>query len=564
MKMTKALFCVLSLALCAATAAGNPAVTDSTASDSIASDNTASAVPQWFRSAVIYQVYPRSFADSDGDGMGDLNGITQKLDYIRDLGCNTLWINACFASEFRDGGYDVTDYYTVAPRYGTNADMRRLIDAAHARGMYVLLDLVAGHTSDRHPWFLQSKRGGDGPYSRRYIWTADTAVCPPKFVRPEPAAAADTAGVAGADSVRNGNYLKNYFPFQPALNYGYGIVNAANPWEEPLTAPAPTATRRELMRIMDFWAGMGCDGFRIDMAGSLVKNDPQLTATAQLWNEVRAHYRTVSPQGVLLAEWGHPDKARRIGFTADFLFQFGLSGWRDLFCNETGVYRRDTCYFDTRGLGSPRRFIAALTASLDSLGNDGMVCLPTGNHDVQRLNCGRRDSDAQFKAALAFLLLQPCVPCIYYGDEIAMRYREDMPDIEGSVIAAGNRAGSRTPMEWERVPGQMADSASIYNTVRRLLQLRRLHPALAAGGKADFLTDTAGAAYPLAFVRSDGNETFLIAVNPSGRSVTANYTCPLPASAPAVVAAGGDGDLTAAGDCLTVRLAPVSYAVWRL
>lgn len=518
------------------------------------------SVPQWFRDAVIYQVYPSAFADSDGDGMGDIPGITQRLDYVKSLGCNTIWINACFDSQFRDGGYDVTDYYRVAPRYGSNADMRALLEAAHGRGLRVLLDLVAGHTSDRHPWFLQSRRRGRNEFSDRYIWTADTAVCPPKFVV-----------TASTDSTRFGNYLKNYFPFQPALNYGYGIVDPAHPWEQPLSAPGPTATRRELMRIMDFWADMGCDGFRVDMAGSLVKNDPSLSATQKLWNEVRDHYRAAHPDGILLAEWGHPEKARRIGFTADFLFQFGISGWRDLFCNEVGVYRRDTCYFDTSGIGTPCRFISALLSSLDSVGSDALVCLPTGNHDVQRLNCGRRSDPAELKTALAFLLSMPCVPCVYYGDEIGMRYREGLPDIEGSVIAAGNRAGSRTPMEWGRVPAQQADSASVFNAVRRLLQLRRDYPALGTAGSVQFLSNAAPAGqsvdpYPLAFVRRLGDETVFVAVNPSGRQVSAAYVIPDAAAktpVPLMPVADGCG-VSLSGPEVAITLKPVSYIIYQL
>lgn len=520
------------------------------------------AVPQWFRDAVIYEVYPSAFADSNGDSMGDLPGITKKLDYIKELGCNTIWLNACFASEFRDGGYDVTDYYSIAPRYGTNEDMAVLLSAAHEKGIRVLLDLVAGHTSDKHPWFLQSMQREANEYTDRYIWTNDTTVCPDKFIVP-----------AASGSIRNGNYLKNYFPFQPALNYGYGIVNPDHPWEEALSAPAPTATRKELMKIMDFWADMGCDGFRIDMAGSLVKNDPTLEATARLWNEVRAHYRSRHPEGVLLAEWGHPEKARRIGFTADFLFQFGISGWRDLFCNETGVYKRDSCYFDTRGQGSPSRFIRSLLSSLDSLGSEGLVCLPTGNHDVQRLNCGHRSTPDELKTALAFILMMPCVPCIYYGDEIGMRFRENMPDIEGSLIKAGNRAGSRTAMEWERVPGQLADPLSVYNTVRQLLQLRRLHPALGTGGEIQFLAsatnDNSGTRmnYPLSFIRRDCNEIFLIAVNPSGQAVSVTYDIPgnrVVTHTDSLLCNTDACTIKTNDDKLKVTLAPTSFLVYQL
>lgn len=469
-------------------------------------------LPGWLHDAVIYEVYPSAFADSDGDGMGDINGITEKLDYIRSLGCNTVWINACFCSEFRDGGYDVTDYYRVAQRYGTNDDMRRLMAEAHKRGMHILLDLVAGHTSDRHPWFQQSSSIVSNEFSDRYIWTQDSTICPDKFVCS-----------MRSDTTRNGNYLKNYFAFQPALNYGYGIVDPAHPWEEPVDAPGPTATRRELMRVMDFWMDMGCDGFRIDMAGSLVKNDPTLTATRRLWTEVRHHFQSRYPNGVLLAEWGHPDRAASIGFMADFLFQYGIDGWRDMFCNETGVFRRETCYFESQGRGNPERFIRSLTQSLDSLGDRAFLCVPTGNHDVQRLNCGSRNTADEIKAALAFILMMPGIPCVYYGDEIGMRYRESMPDIEGSVIKAGNRAGSRTAMEWQRVAEQLSDSSSILCLVRRLLSIRQHYASAGAKATIEFLT--AARYYPMAFLRSHPSEreSLFVCINPTGNTVSARY-----------------------------------------
>ncbi len=512
----------------------------------------AGKVPSWFGRAVIYEVYPSAFADHDGDGMGDINGITDRLDYIRDLGCNTIWINACFCSEFRDGGYDVTDYYHIAPRYGSNDDMRRLIAGAHRRGMRVLLDLVAGHTSLGHPWFRKSMLRDSNEYTDRYIWTRDTLECPPKFCRLPP-----------ADSIRNGCYLKNYFPFQPALNYGYGHPDPARPWEEPVTAAGPTATRQELVRVMNYWMDMGCDGFRVDMAGSLVKNDPGLSATAFLWHEVRRQVFSRHPDGVLLAEWGHPERARRIGFTADFLFQFGLDGWRDLFCQETGVYRRDTCFFDARGVGSPRRFIRSLYACLDSLDGQGYVCLPTGNHDVQRLNCGRRSSPGELKTALAFILTMPCVPCIYYGDEVGMRYREGLPDIEGSLIRAGNRAGSRTPMEWDRVRAQRADSRSVWQFVRQLLRLRSRHPALGTDSEVRFLKSDS-CDYPLTYVRQGGGERLLLSVNPSARSMRAVYHTRPGYSARVLLKSGQGGTVVMGRETTEVTVSPFSFILCKI
>ena len=127
--------------------------------------------PEWLNNAVFYEVYPQSFNDTNGDGIGDIPGITEKLDYIAELGCTALWINPCFDSPFGDAGYDVADYCKVAPRYGTNDDLINLFNEAHKRGMHVLLDLVPGHTSWKHPWFLESMKAERNEYTDRYVWT---------------------------------------------------------------------------------------------------------------------------------------------------------------------------------------------------------------------------------------------------------------------------------------------------------------------------------------------------------------------------------------------------------
>ena len=126
---------------------------------------------EWLKRAVFYEIYPQSFMDADGDGIGDFNGITEKLDYIRELGCNAIWMNPCFDSPFRDAGYDVRDYKKVAARYGTTEDLKRLFEEAHARDMHIFLDLVPGHTSEEHRWFVESGRKEHNEYSDRYIWT---------------------------------------------------------------------------------------------------------------------------------------------------------------------------------------------------------------------------------------------------------------------------------------------------------------------------------------------------------------------------------------------------------
>ena len=226
-------------------------------------------LPQWLEKAVVYQIYPASFKDSDGDGIGDLKGIESQLDYIKSIGVNTIWISPGFSSEFFDGGYDVTDFYSVDKRYGTNSQLVSLVQKIHEKGMKIFMDLVAGHTSDKHPWFLQSKQADKNlQYSDYFIWTPTKAEKPKQFV--------------ATDCERDGNYMKNFFDCQPALNYGYANPNPEHPWEQSVDAPGPQAVRRELKNIISFWMDKGMDGFRVDMAYSLIKNDPKHIETSRL------------------------------------------------------------------------------------------------------------------------------------------------------------------------------------------------------------------------------------------------------------------------------------------
>ena len=244
--------------------------------------------PAWLKNAIFYEIYPQSFYDSNGDGIGDLPGIVQKLDYIRDLGCNAIWINPCFDSPFMDAGYDVRDYYKIAPRYGTNEDARTLFAEAHKRGMRILLDLVPGHTSDKHRWFRMSRKAARNRYSDRYIWTNDAFDYPEGF------------RLQSGLSDRNGNYVVNFFSSQPALNYGFERQD--HPWQLPPDHPACVATLEEMKNVMRFWLDMGCDGFRVDMAYSLVKNDEERTGIKRLWQNVRAMLDKEYPEAAILSE----------------------------------------------------------------------------------------------------------------------------------------------------------------------------------------------------------------------------------------------------------------------
>ena len=469
--------------------------------------------PAWLDDAVFYEIYPQSFYDSNADGIGDLQGIIQKLPYIRELGCNAIWMNPCFKSPFMDAGYDVSDYYSVAPRYGTNADLKALFDAVHAAGMHIILDLVPGHTSWEHPWFKESMQPEKNEFTDRYVWTDSVWAFPEGFQT--------LRGI----SQRNGSAITNFFSTQPALNYGF--YRCDEPWQQPMDAPGPMASRQELKKIMTFWLGLGCDGFRVDMAGSLVKNDPDSIGILALWQDVRAYLDETFPEAVILSEWGEPDKAIAAGFNMDFLLHFGPSHYLDL-------YHCDAPFFSRDERGNLLPFSEKFMELREKTGEKGLICIPSGNHDMERMSFYL--SPRQQRLAFAFLLTMPGAPFIYYGDEIGMRYQAELPSKEGGF----HRTGSRTPMQWTgginggfsaaapeqlylpvdsradaaNAADQCADPGSLRSEVKSLIALRQAHPALQNRG--DFAFTAVG--YPLVYARQAGGEKITVVLNPGDHS----------------------------------------------
>lgn len=309
--------------------------------------------PKWLESAAIYHIYPSSYMDSDGNGYGDLEGIRSRLDYIKNLGFNTIWISPVFCSEFEDGGYDITDFYKIDPRFGTNTDLVNLVNDAHAKGIKVCLDLVAGHTSDKHPWFLESANGDpNGHYADYYIWTKGKKTTPPKPER---------GGWVKNEYPRDGYYLMNYYDIQPALNYGYYQPDPENSWEQAYDAPGPKAVRQEIKNIISFWFDKGVDGFRCDLAWSLVKgDDAEFHGVRKLWNEIFSWQAEKYPETIFLSEWSSPIEAISCGFDIDIIRHNGCGKtmYRDLVHNtlryadpETGMYQPKNCWFDRAGKG---------------------------------------------------------------------------------------------------------------------------------------------------------------------------------------------------------------------
>jgi len=494
--------------------------------------------PDWLKSAVFYQVYPQSFYDSNGDGIGDIRGLIEKLDYIQSLGCNAIWINPCFVSPFDDAGYDVADYYKIASRYGTNTDMRRLFSAARKKDIRICLDLVPGHTSIQHQWFKQSSRHTKNRYSNRYIWTDSI------WSIPSP----DIARTVNGYSSRDGNYVANFFWCQPALNYGFAKVDPNARWQLPVDHPDVLKTREEMKNIIRFWLDMGASGFRVDMASSLVKNDPGKKETSHLWQDICGMVRCNYPDAVMISEWFDPPKAVKAGFHVDFAaamdppYQIGTPYYRSLFRNEKGADRIDLpvdnhSFFNRQGRGDVSFFLHKYLRQYKQIDKKGYVGFYTGNHDLPRISLNR--TRAEIELVFVFVLTMPGVPFIYYGDEIGLKHLGGLSSKEGGY----NRTGARTPMQWNtrknagfstakagrlylpidprcnrpNVETQEGNRKSLLNIVRQLIKLRKQIRPLHCN--ATFLPLYAQPyKYPLVYLRQAGRHRVLVAINPSGSS----------------------------------------------
>jgi len=526
-------------------------------------------MPEWLNKAIFYEIYPQTFYDSNGDGIGDIEGIIEKLDYVKELGCNAIWLNPCFDSPFKDAGYDVRDYKKVAPRYGSNEDLFRLFDEAHKKDMRVLLDLVPGHTSEEHIWFAGSKKiSPDDEFRNRYIWTDSWFFWGLEGLK----------FIAG-EAERDGCYIVNFFKCQPALNYGF--LNRREKWQLPPDHPDCIATREALKDIMRFWLagdkGRGCDGFRVDMADSLVKfDDEQKSATCAIWRNIREMLDGEFPEAAIVSEWSCPDKSLKAGFHADFLLDHWKSGYRSLVRDyEDGG--ADNSYFKKDSSGDITKFLAQYLPWYEATKNDGFINFITGNHDTPRISHGldRRE----LALAFAVFFTMPGVPFLYYGDEIGMCYIQNTPTKEGGYT----RTGSRTPMQWQsggtmgfsaappeklylpvdpdpsapNVAAEEKDPASLLNTVKSLLRLRSEEEDLSAKPNLEII-------HPAKGVSVSGDRSFvyrrgslIMTVNPGAGHVQ-----------PRISSDGTPEKLIAIGSCGfengVIRMGPQSFGVWRI
>lgn len=490
----------------------------------------------FLKEAIIYQIYPISFFDSNGDGEGDLAGIAQKLDYVKSLGVNTVWINPFFVSPFRDGGYDVADYRAVDPRFGSMADFDALAKKCKSLGLKLILDFVVGHTSDQHPWFRASAEKERNEFWDRYIWTNNI------FTKYR------DLSIHGIYD-RNGGYVINYYATQPALNFGFNRLDAENgtdpyagdaDWKMHYTDPRIDPLYREVDEILRFWLDRGVDGFRIDLASSIVKgadrcgeDEESIAGLKYAWDRILTPLRKDYDNLIFIAEWVYPkNSVGRCGFDLDYLAH-DTEEWNELFRNEPGTnllpaFEKGKSYFAPEGEGRVSRFLEMCRELYAACDGKGYFCVTTGTHDEIRIST-KRDA-AMLKCIYAFLLTFKHVPVLYYGDEIGMTHNFSL-NRDGGYI----RTGARTPMQWtkgkncgfstadeiylpvDNQPGlnvqeQEGDENSLLETVRTLIHLRNAHSCLNADGEIEFLLREE---YPLLYERRDASERIFVAINPS-------------------------------------------------
>ncbi|WP_432925734.1 maltose alpha-D-glucosyltransferase [Microbispora sp. CA-135349] len=488
----------------------------------------------WYKRAVFYEVLIRGFADSNGDGTGDIRGLIEKLDYLQWLGIDCLWLLPLYESPLKDGGYDISDYMKILPDFGDLGDFVRLVDEAHKRGIRVIADLVMNHTSDQHPWFQASRNDPEGPYGDFYVWRdTDEEYKDARIIFIDTEASNWTF-----DPVRGQYYWHRFFHHQPDLNF-----------ENP-------AVQDAMMEVIRFWLDLGIDGFRLDAIPYLFEqedtNCENLPATHAYLKRVRAEVDRIYPDRVLLAEANQ--------WPADVVEYFG-----------DPVTGGDECHMAFHFPLMPRIFMAVrresrypiseIMAQTPKIPENCQWGIFLRNHDEltlemvtdeerdymyseyakdprMRANVGIRrrlatllDNDRnQIELFTALLLSLPGSPVMYYGDEIGM----------GDNIWLGDRDGVRTPMQWTpdrnagfsncdpgrlylpvimdpiygyqaiNVEAQQKSASSLLHFTKRMIEIRKRHPVFGLG---EFTELNSSNPSVLAFVRELGDDRVLCVNN---------------------------------------------------
>ncbi|MGD9318189.1 MAG: maltose alpha-D-glucosyltransferase [Anaerolineae bacterium] len=489
--------------------------------------------PLWYKEAVFYEVYVRAFADSNGDGIGDLRGLVSKLDYVKELGVDCLWLLPLYPSPLRDDGYDIADFYKIHPDYGTVDDFRVLVEEAHRRELRVIADLVPNHSSDQNPWF-QASRDPDHPdhetYRDWYVWSptdqpySETRII---FLDTEPSNWT-------WDPVRGEYFWHRFFHHQPDLNYD-------NP-----------AVQEEMLKVVRFWLEQGIDGFRVDAVPYLYEregtNCENLPETHAYLKRLRAFVDEVAPGALLLSEANQwPEDVRPyLGDGDEMQMNFHFPLMPRIYMALARADRTPILEILERTPPIPEscqwatflRNHDELTLEMVTEEERQFMWSFYAPEPRMRLNLGIRrrlapllDNDrARIEVANSLLFTLPGAPVVYYGDELGM----------GDNIWLEDRDGVRTPMQWSAGPNagfsaagaeelcapviddevygyqrlnvesQQGDAGSLLNWMREAIRVRKAHAALGRG-EVRFL-EAANRAV-LAYLRSDGEETILVANN---------------------------------------------------
>lgn len=496
---------------------------------------------KWWQQAVIYQIYPRSFRDSDADGIGDIPGIISKLDYIKSLGVDAIWLSPVFKSPQDDNGYDISDYQDIEPMFGSMEDMRRLMAEAEKRGMKIIVDMVLNHTSDEHPWFIEARSSRDNPRHDWYVWRSGTPDCPPNDLR------SCFGGSAWEYVPELGQYyLHQYSVKQPDLN-----------WDNP-------EVRYALYDMMNWWADNGAGGFRLDVIDSVAK-EPDKMITAEGTNlhpyikEMSAAVLrgrdlvtvgecwSATPETARL--WSNPD-----GSELSMVFQF-----EHIVLDQEGPFKWD---LKALPMGELKRVIRKWQTGLRGQGWNSLFW---ENHDLPRI-VSRWGNDGEYREKSAMMLatilfgLQG-TPYIFQGQELGMtnaRYElEEYRDIEIRNMAAERlaqgysmdavmesihakgRDNGRTPMQWTagenagftdgtpwikvnpnhtyiNVEAQEADPYSILNYYRYLVGLRKREAVILDGDYQEILPEREDL---FAYTRDNGTRKLTVIANFTGREI---------------------------------------------
>ncbi|HVW23563.1 MAG TPA: alpha-amylase family glycosyl hydrolase [Candidatus Saccharimonadales bacterium] len=508
------------------------------------------AGPRWADGAVIYQIYPRSYQDANGDGIGDLPGITQRLDYLQELGVTGVWLSPFYPSPMADFGYDVSDYCDVDPVFGTLDDFKDLLKEAHKRDIKIIIDIVPNHSSDEHQWFKASRQSRDNKYSDWYVWK-------------------DPAGWEGTKPLPPNNWLSIFtgqsaWEWVPARQQFYlhtfGVRQPELNWQN-------AAVRKAMKNVLRFWLDLDVDGFRVDAVPFMGKDpdfsdnplnpdykegehslyDSLLHINSQHWPQ---HYEYLQQMASVLKE-------RRYKRQPRFMVTEGYTARQDIVEEYLRYYRgmdpKVAAPFIFEGIILPweaqqwRHFLDRFHTALNNFSPVAVASYAFGNHDQPRLVS--RLGEAQARAAAVLKLTLPGMIFVYYGEDLGM-HDVDIPADKVQDPAAADRFtrdAVRTPMQWSagvnadfstaketwlplandfkehNVEAEKQDEASFLNLYQTLIHLRRESSAIGRGSieLAD-VTDP----HLLAFMRKHGKDVYTIVVNFRNRSADYNFERP--------------------------------------